>query len=222
MFSKNKKMLPLLGAALAAVVTLVACGTTAGTGTPNENAGSGGGQERLTVAVQGNPVRLDPHNSNDSASSLINVQIFETLVRQTEDLEIEPLLAESYQQVDDRTWQFVIREGVQFHNGDTLTIEDVAFSLERAKNSPQVAEIVGMIDEIEIVDERTINVSTEYPFAPFLRHLAHPAGSIVSKADVETVEGGGGDYGQNPIGTGPFVFEEFVSGDFTRFSVNED
>ncbi|MCL1948547.1 MAG: ABC transporter substrate-binding protein [Turicibacter sp.] len=217
MSAKNlKKLTLLLSLAFVAILSLVACGTTGSTG--------GSDQNTLTVAVQGNPGNpFDPHNSNDSATSLLNVQMFETLVFQTEDLEIVPMLAESFEQIDDVTWEFVIRDDVFFHNGEKLTVEDVAFSLDRGSTSNLVAEILGMIQEVQVIDEHTVHIITEYPFAPLLNHLAHPAASIVNKMDVEEVEAAGGVYGlDNPVGTGPFVFESFSSGDRTVFSRNEN
>jgi len=145
-------------------------------------------------------------------------QIYNTLVFQTPELELEPSLAESWEVIDARTVEFVLRDDVTFHNGDQFTAEDVKFSLERVAVSPHTEAVTGMIEEVEIIDDFTVRVHTEMDFAPLLNHLAHTATSIVNKAHVEEV----GDEGnaEHPIGTGPFQFDNMVAGDrieLTRF-----
>ena len=168
------------------------------------------GRDSIVVAMGGNPVTLDPHGSNDQASSRVHRQIYETLIYQTEELELVPALAESWTQVDDLTFEFKLKAGVKFHNGETLTANDVKFTLERALASAFIGHIVGPIDaaSITVVDDLTIRFSTTQPFAPMLTHLAHPAMAILNE---KAVTEGGEDYGTNPVGTGPF---KFVSWDF--------
>lgn len=192
--------------------------------------GQGVEANALTVVTGGNVRLLDPHFSNDSASSLVNNQIFDQLVVQSEDLSlgddvILPGLATSWELLEDGvTYEFNLRPNVTFHNGEVLTADDVAFSLERASQSPMVAEIVGMIDQVTVIDELTVQVSTAVPFAPFLRHLAHPAASIMNRLDVESVEAAGIEYGttNTPIGTGAFKFVDALLGSHTTLATNQD
>lgn len=167
-------------------------------------------RDSLVVAMGGNPVTLDPQGSNDSASARVHRQLYDTLILQTEDLELVPALATEWRAIDDLTWEFELRPGVKFHNGETLTASDVKFTLERALASAYISHIVGPIDKdsITVVDELTIRFATTEPFAPILAHLAHPAMGILNE---KAVTEGGEDYGTNPVGTGPF---KFVSWDF--------
>ena len=168
-------------------------------------------QDELTVAIAGNPGSRDPHGSNDTPSAQIHRHVFGRLVEQDEDLNIYPGLAESWEQVDDRVWQFTLRQGITFHNGNSLTAADVAFTMERAADSGHVAPILGMIDPatIEVIDNYTIQVGTVYPFAPFLAHLAHPAASILSSEAIGNTAPEDTEPEQL-VGTGPYQITELM------------
>src|SRR5690606_19373416 len=172
--------------------------------------------QTLRVAIGADAVSLDPHQTNDQPSSQVMRQIYDTLIVQTEDLELEPGLAVSWTQLSDVEWEFKLREGVKFHNGETFTARDVKFTFERLLNPPPgVAAtaaflIDGIVDEIEIVDDYTIRIKTAFPFSPLLSHLAHTALSILNE---KAVTEAGLDYGTRVVvGTGPYKFESWESG----------
>ncbi|GFN36484.1 glutathione ABC transporter substrate-binding protein [Tepidimicrobium xylanilyticum] len=197
----SRKTYFVLSILLVLMLTLSACGS-------KETGGSG--KDELVVAQGADPKSLDPHASNDQPSSRVNKQIYNTLVEATEDMEIEPGLAESWEQVDETTWRFKLREGVKFHNGEELRASDVKFSLDRMMNSPEVAHIVGAVESVEIEGDYTVIIKTKEPFAPILAHLAHTAASILNE---KAVTEAGDDYANNPIGTGPFKFVSHDAGD---------
>lgn len=199
---KSKKTLVLLSILLVLMLTLSACGGTKGT--------SGGGKDELVVAQGADPKSLDPHASNDQPSSRVNKQLYNTLVEATEDMELEPGLAEKWDQIDENTWEFTLREGVKFHNGDELKASDVKFTFDRMKESGEVAHIIGAIESVEVGDDYTIIIKTIEPFAPILSHLAHTAASILNE---KVVTEAGDDYQNNPVGTGPYKFVSHDSGD---------
>ena len=175
----------------------------------------------LVVAQSGDPVSLDPHATNDNRSALVINQIFEPLVRQTENLELIPWLAESWERIDDRTYEFHLREGVYFHNGEPMRASDVKFSMVRATKSPTSRAILGEInpDSIEIINDYTIRIGTHEPFAPLLAHLAHTSGNIMSE---KAATYHGDNFGQNPVGTGPFVFKNWIQGDRVELARNNN
>lgn len=176
--------------------------------------------QTLIVAQGSDPVTLDPHGQNDQPSARVRVQIYETLVTQDHDLNIVPALAVSWEQVTPTVWEFKLREGVKFHNGDDFTAEDVKYSLERAKASPNMGFLVEAVTNVEVVDDYTVRIETEYPFAPLLAHLAHPGVSIVNRRSIEEA---GDNYGATvAVGTGPFVFKEWVSGSHVTLVRNEN
>lgn len=167
--------------------------------------------QTLMVAQASDPVTLDPHGQNDQPSARVRVQIYETLVNHGYDLEIVPGLAESWEQIDEVTWEFKLRQGVRFHNGDLFTAADVKYSFDRIKELPSPAAfLIDEVEEVVVVDPYTVRIVLKQPFAPILAHLAHPSNSIVNRRSVEEA---GDAYGtQVAVGTGPFEFVEWVAG----------
>ena len=159
--------------------------------------------QRLVVGQGSDAISLSPHNTNDQPSARVMRQIYDTLVVQTEALELEPGLAESWEQVDENTWLFNIRQGVTFHDGSALTASDVVYTLNRLRDPATAAPaafLVGFISNLEAVDDSTVRLTTNAPFAPLLAHLSHTATSILSEAAVEAA---GEDYGTTVVvGTG--------------------
>lgn len=138
----------------------------------------------LALGLPSDAISMDPHGSNDIPSEQVRAVIYEPLVAQDENLDIYGKLAEDWEQIDDNTWRFNLREGVTFHDGSTFNAEAVKANLERlqdpAKASPRLF-LLEMIEEINIVDDYTVEIVTEYPFSPLLAHLAHGAGKMISK-----------------------------------------
>ncbi|MFC3418642.1 glutathione ABC transporter substrate-binding protein [Salinicoccus hispanicus] len=190
------------------------------------------GGEDIGFSLQALPSSLDPHAANDGYSLYVMINIYETLVRMNEDLELEPGLAESYEQVDDTTWEFNLREDVTFHDGSPFNAEVVKANLDRVRD-PEVGAplefLFTEIEEVEIVDDYTVNIHTARPFAALPAHLAHPGGNMISKEvidrDYENMEDGGQpltEVNADPVGTGFFKFEEIAEGDHITLTRNED
>lgn len=201
-----------------AVTTLALTGC--GGGTTSETT-DGSAKTELIVAQGADAKSLDPHATNDQPSSRIMKQMYETLVDQNEKMELQPGLAESWTKLDETTYEFKLKQGVKFHNGEELKASDVKFTMLRALESPNVGHIVGAIDpaKIEIVDDYTIKIGTAEPFAPLLAHLAHTGASILNE---KAVTEAGENYGQQPVGTGPFKFVSWTNGDNIVFEGFED
>ncbi|WP_051569185.1 ABC transporter substrate-binding protein [Alkaliphilus transvaalensis] len=174
----------------------------------------------LVVASIYTPISLDPHYTNDLASSRVMAQIYETLLNVDENMNLAPGLAESWRQVDSLTYEFSLKEGVKFHNGDILTAHDVAFTLTRATLSPYIGHIVGNIDanKIEVINDYTIRISTKIPDSSLLHNLTHVATSIVNKNVVKSLDE---QYDDKPIGTGPFQLEAFDSDEVKLIAFDE-
>jgi hypothetical protein len=213
----NRAMSLVLAAAMA--LSLAACGGN------QENNGSGGGtaggyKNTLTWAQGADVTSLDPHQGKETPAVQVNTQIFDTLVTvDPETNEVVPQIAESWEQTDDQTYVFKIREGIKFHDGSDLTAEDVKFSLDRARNSAAVSYIVNFIEEVTVDDDHTVTVKTTAPYAPTLRNLAIPFAAIVPKAVVEADENA---FIQNPVGSGPYKFVEWNHGDHVTLKAFDD
>lgn len=209
---KNKKILSLVIAILTLSIVLSACGGSKGITRKNP-------EDTLVVAQGADAVSLDPHAVNDQPSSRVSKQIYNTLVASTEDMEIVPALAESWESIDDLTWEFKLGQGIKFHNGEELKASDVKFTYDRMLASPTVSHIIGPVSEIKVIDDYTVQIITSEPFAPLLSHLTHTASSILNE---KAVTEAGEDYGQNPVGTGPFAFDSWQSGDRITLKAFED
>ncbi|GAK00948.1 ABC transporter substrate-binding protein [Geomicrobium sp. JCM 19055] len=188
-------------------------------------AGDGG---ELVIALSADGVSLDPHGQNDNPSAKYRSLIYETLMTfDPETYELEPGLAESYEQIDESTFEFSLQEGVEFHNGEELTADDVVATFDRMLD-PEIAApssfLFDMIDSVEALDEYTVQMTTEYPFAPLLSHLAHNAGGIISETAIEADYAGeiNLDIGEGEAGTGQFVFDEWNEGADLRMLRNDN
>lgn len=177
------------------------------------------GKDTIVVAQGADAKILDPHGTNDQPSSRVSGQIYDTLVKQDSNMQIIPGLAESWVQIDPVTTEFKLRKDAKFHNGEDLTADDVKFTFERMKNSPNVSHIIKAVEAVEVVDDDTVRVKTVNPFGALLSHLSHTASAILNR---EAVEAGGSQYGQNPVGTGPYKFVEWQTGDRIILEANPD
>lgn len=175
----------------------------------------------IRIALVANPTTLDPYNTTDSPASRVNVNIHETLVKRDADMNLIPGLAESWEIVDETTYRFKIREGVKFHNGEELKASDVKFSFDMQKDNPHADSVTGMVDfdQCKAIDEYTFEMKMESPFGPILQHLTHAVTSIVNE---KAYKEAGDDYGQNPVGTGPYKFVEWKADDYVELTRHDD
>lgn len=180
-------------------------------------------KDTLTVGVAADAASLDPHIGISSASLNAMNPVFETLTRYDDNGEIIPLLAESWEQLDELSWKFNLRKGVKFHNGEEMKASDVVFSFKRA-TSPLGARVQYIMnafdpDGLEIVDDYTVIIRTFKPFSPIIGYLPYSGASIISeKAFTDDPEGAS----MNPVGTGPFKFVEWKKNDRITYVKNED
>ncbi len=139
--------------------------------------------------------------------------LHDALLKPMPDGTYTPCLAESWTiSPDSKVYEFKLRRGVKFHNGDILTAEDVAFSFWRNKAS-QAGFIHGKTEKVEAVNPTTVRFYFKEPFVDFLEYLI-PGGTtmgwVVPKKYVEKV--GEAGFKKNPVGAGPYQFVEFVPG----------
>ena len=206
---------------MALMLLLSACGSEG-----PENSGEPAGETKDTVIVGSNaePTVLDPPNQQNVPAGMINVQIYDGLVRQNNETgEIEPCLATSWEYVDDYTIRFHLRDDVYFHDGSKFTAEDVKFTFDRGAECTMKAMIFEPFDtsKTKIIDENTIELGTKEVFPPMLTYLTNNATLIVSKSAVEAA-GSDDVYGRNPVGTGAYKFVEWIAGDRVILERNEN
>src|SRR5690625_75449 len=186
----------------------------------------------LVVDLASDPVSLDPHAANDGNSLYVMNAMYDTLVAWDTDLELQPALAESLEQIEDTIWEAKIREDVTFHDDSELNADVVKANLDRildpAMGSP-LAFLFDMIESVEVIDAYTVHITTEYPFSALPLHLAHPGGHMISlesiEADQEAIEKGDDPFAsvnEQPVGTGYFKYEERENGEFITLVKNEN
>jgi peptide/nickel transport system substrate-binding protein len=176
------------------------------------------------VRWQSEPSTLDPVMSTDQASHEIITKVFDALVQFAPGTtEIEPGLAESWDvSADGTVYTFTLREGVMFHNGRNLTANDVKYSIDRLmanETASPRANFAEDITDIEVVDEKTIKITTQYAFVPFLAKLAYTCFMIVPQEEVEKY---GDNWFKNPVGTGPFKFVKWDAGSVIELEAFDD
>lgn len=204
---KMKKLIAVLMVA-ALLFTAAGCG---GGG----NGGGGEAKDSLTIGIDADAVALDPLRINDTLTMSILSNVYEPLVRMTNDSEIVPALAEEWKISDDGlVYTFTIRTDATFHNGDPITAEDVKYSLEAAAESSYTGPYMNFIDSVKVVDEKTVEVTLQYAYAPFLALCT--TYSQVVKEDFYK-EGGEVDMSKSPIGSGPYKFKSWAQGDKIEF-----
>jgi peptide/nickel transport system substrate-binding protein len=164
---------------------------------------------KIVFALDTDQNTMDPHMHFQRVGILMNIQMYDSLLHKTPKLEYEPSLATEWKALNDTTWEFKLRQGVKFHNGDPFTAEDVKFSFDRVLDpntkSPQYGNIRA-IKEVKIIDSFTVHLVTDKPFPLLLERVVFFP--IMPKKHTEKV--GAQVFGDSaPVGTGPYKFVEW-------------
>lgn len=164
----------------------------------------------IVIGIHDDALNLDPHNFRHRETETILRNMFDGFVTRTSDMVVVPELAESITQLDDLTWEIIIREGVTFHDGSPFTVFDAVYSINRivregamgGATSPRRG-LLGSVLGAGAIDEQTFHV---YLFAPMPHFLAMlPFHMVVSRSL-------GDEMMSAPIGAGPFTFVEWERG----------
>jgi peptide/nickel transport system substrate-binding protein len=166
------------------------------------------------------PVEFESFNPNTVTSqpgTNVFQNVLETLVERDR---ATPLLAESWETVDDLTWQFHLREGVSFTNGEAFNADVVKFSIERVlrednENSAAQGLFSSVIASVDVVDEYTVNVVTQAPFPSLLDLIVDAYMLPPEIADNE-------DFSSNGVGTGAYMLESWTVGEAIILVKNPD
>ena len=175
----------------------------------------------LVIAQTRDVTSLDYALASQTETLNMSSNIFDTLVRLDENYNYVPWLAESWENPDPNTWVFHLREGIKFTNGEAVNAGAVKYSMERIMDpevkSPQAWRLT-LVDKVETPDANTVVIKTKQPYAALINIMTLMF--VVPPKAVE--EMGNEQFAQNPIGSGPFVFEKFVPGEEVVLVANKD
>lgn len=174
----------------------------------------------LTLAPSG----IDPHIDASSELGIPLTSVYDPLVWLTPDGEFVPGLAKDWNVSEDGlVYTFHLRQDVKFHDGTPFNAEAVRFSLDRVADpetkSRKARGMLGPYDHTAVVDDYTAKVHFKEPYAPFLTSLSTVYLAMVSP---KAVEKWGDEYQFHQVGTGPFIFEEYVPKDHLTLTRNPD
>lgn len=124
----------------------------------------GAAAAEIKVAYDADPVSLDPHEQLSGGTLQLSHMVMDPLVRYTQKLEFEPRLASSWERVDETTYRFTLRKGVTFHSGNPMTADDVVWTFNRLKSSPDFKAIFEPYSELKKVDDYTVELISKYPY----------------------------------------------------------
>lgn len=201
----KKKLLALFLALVMVGAVLPGCGD--GSKDPGGQGNNGktgepvkGGEITIGIA-QDLDDSLDPHQTVAAGTREVLFNIFEGLVKPNPDGEMIPAVAEKYTLSEDgTTYTFTLREGVKFHNGQTVTAEDVVYSINRCAAVPEGQEkplvaAFSAVKSVEALDEKTVAVTIAQRDLEFISYMT----AAIIPADYENQD-------TAPVGTGPFKF----------------
>ena len=205
-FAKRALLLLLTGVMLSASLYGCAGGTNNGT-TPEASAQTGelSKGNSVTVGIAQDLDSLDPHAAVAAGTSEVLFNVFEGLVKAAPDGGVIPAVASDYTVSDDGlTYTFTLREGVKFHNGNAVTMEDVLYSLERCagseNNGTPLISAFSNVTDMKAVDETHLTVTLQQASLEFINSMTAaiiPAGS-------------GATIATDPVGTGPFSYVSYT------------
>src|SRR3989339_1592916 len=169
---------------------------------------------------------LNPILSTDTASSAVEGAIFSGMVKVNEKLEMIPDLAQKWSvSKDGKVWTFRLRRDVKWHDGFPFTAEDVKFTfdsiLDPKVNSVRRSDYIidGQPIKFKVIDKYTVQAILPKPFAPFLTRLGM---GILPKHLFSGQDINRSIYNRKPIGTGPFKFAEWKTGDYVKVIRNDN
>lgn len=218
-----RKTITLLLAVLM-VMSLCACGgASQQSAAPAEGGAAAAEDKELVAGIDAAPSVLDMHQTSALVDYRGLTQVYDTLVAKDANGNLVGSLAESWEASEDgMTYTFTVRNGVKFSNGAPLTTADIAWSINRAVESPFSSYNFPAIESAEAADDTHVVIHLKAPSVSFLETLTGGTASIGCQAVFEEY---GDEFGRIPeavVGTGPYILTEWTPGQTCSFVANED
>lgn len=162
-------------------------------------------EKAVTIGLTSDPSHLYPLAGEELSSNIMYYHLYDALVSRSPELEFGPGLAESWENMDDVTWRFKLREGVTFHNGNAFTAADVVYTVEKARASIR-PDLVANVASVKAVDDLTVEITTPKPYAVLPNDLAE----LLILDEEYTDQTGDEKMDLKPMGTGPYMLKEWI------------
>lgn len=169
----------------------------------------------IKVAFDSDPSTLDWMSTSSSATKLVAFHMFEQLFSLDESMMEKPMLAKEFQLSEDRkVYKIVLRDGVKFHDGSTMSADDVVASFKRWGEMSAVGKrLFKSMEAVKAVDAQTVEIAFKEPYAPLIRNLADPTQAmVVIPAKIAESAGTAPLKGEHLIGTGPYRLDSWKRG----------
>ena len=205
----------------AAGIPLLITGPTAFSWLGARVAGAQEALSELVIDLSAEPSTLDPALVYEVDGWSIVHSIYDSLVQFGPDGSLQPVLAQSMEQVDPLIWEITLREGLTFHNGEPVNGQSIRFSIEHILDPNTKTQIAGnfqVIAEIEDINDLTVRLHLANP-APWLPSQIAPWLALLPPVYASDPAN---DFASNPVGTGPFVFESWERGSRVNVRQNPD
>jgi peptide/nickel transport system substrate-binding protein len=180
----------------------------------------------IVVGVTADPGQFNIGITTAGGTHAVADILYNGLLQFDEKLNPQPSLAEKWSiSPDGKTYTFTLVKGVQWHDGKPLTSADVKFSFEQILlkyHARTSAGLMPVLDGIDVPDDTTVVFRFKQPYAPLLRRLDVVEAPILPKHIYENTDVQQNPANNNPIGSGPFKFKEYVKGDHVTFVRNEN
>ncbi len=179
--------------------------------------------QTLTMATGSPPLAADPHFFNGIANNALQTATFSRLTERDLQLRLQPSLALSWSPVGDTAWEFRLRPGIGWSDGQPFTAEDAAFSIQRARTLPNspggYGSTLRAIDRMEVVDALTLRVHTTQPHATLpvdLSYIAILPRHAMDGATTEDINAG-----RMTVTTGPYRLQRYVPNELVEMVRND-
>ncbi len=183
-----------------------------------------GEETELVADTEADVSATDPVSITGTVSQSMTDLLYERLIAFDSEGTPRPQLATDWEQLDETTWRFELRSGVQFHDeaAGELTAEDVRTTLERHENTARDADVSDWYAGMEIIDDHEIEIILQEPYSPFEAAISNVC--IVPENAVDPIDGGDApiDLSETPVGTGPYRYEEHQEDDRWRMTRFDD
>lgn len=176
----------------------------------------------LTIGFNADPKSMDPTNNSHFQACQVRRNVYEPLFQLDENYNVLPCLADTWEYIDDCTIRVHLNDKATFSNGEPVTSEDVMFMLEHSVGTAADTYTTGIDKEATyaaVIDDKTFDIITKEPSANQIQMLCHSLTGIFDKSDYDAKNG---DFFEGIAGSGPYVFDSYVSGDRYVLTKNEN